>query len=89
MTHKDESTDVILYTYQTETMKPVCMAYRVASLMELIDSAHVVPHGGGGSSLLVDPPPDPAQALCVWDTALQESRVTCRDEATGNKIEPE
>jgi hypothetical protein len=43
--HKHESTDTMLYTYQTQTLKPVCMADPTVSLMELIDAAHVgVPH---------------------------------------------
>ena len=46
----------MLYTYQTKTLKPVCMADPTVSSMELIVAAQSVPHVGGD--------PVQAQALC-------------------------
>ncbi len=42
--HKHESADAKHYSWQDQTVKPVFMAGSIASSMELIDSAHVVPH---------------------------------------------
>jgi hypothetical protein len=42
--HKHEIADAKHYACQDQTVKPVFMADSIKSSMELIDSAHVVPH---------------------------------------------
>ena len=78
----------MLYTYQTQTVAPVFMAHSAASSTELIEAAHVLPHGPVPSLRVTGP--DEAQALCGIQYDKSHGSLTKREmRATGNNVEPD
>jgi hypothetical protein len=76
VSHELQSTDAMLYTYETQTLKPFCMTDPTVSSMELIDAAQSVPHVGGD--------PVQAQALCVGHSMKRVTGHNWKQDRTDN-----